>query len=49
MSEPAKHPNPFDLLVEQIRAVVREELKAAGNGHGSLLTAEGARRALKVN
>lgn len=31
MSEPAK--NPFDLLLDQIRAVVREEIKAAiGNG-----------------
>jgi hypothetical protein len=31
MSEPAK--NPFELLIDQIRAVVREEIKAAiGNG-----------------
>ena len=31
MPEPVK--NPFDLLVDQIRAVVREEIKAAiGNG-----------------
>jgi predicted DNA-binding transcriptional regulator AlpA len=33
MSEPAK--NPFDLLVDQIRAVVREEIKAALNGNGN--------------
>jgi excisionase family DNA binding protein len=32
MSEPGK--NPFDLLLDQIRAVVREELKAASNGNG---------------
>lgn len=32
MSEPAK--NPFDLLIDQIRAVVREEIKAAMNGNG---------------
>jgi hypothetical protein len=49
MSEPAK--NPFDLLLDQIRTVVREELKAAsnGNGHGALLTAEELSKALKVN
>jgi hypothetical protein len=29
MSEQAKTPNPFDLLIEQIRTVVREEIKAA--------------------
>jgi excisionase family DNA binding protein len=45
----ANNPNPFDLLVEQIRAVVREELKAAGTGHGSLLTAQELANALKVN
>jgi excisionase family DNA binding protein len=28
MSDAAKTPSPFDLLVEQIRAVVREEFKA---------------------
>jgi excisionase family DNA binding protein len=32
MSEPVK--NPFDLLLDQIRAVVREEIKAASNGNG---------------
>jgi predicted DNA-binding transcriptional regulator AlpA len=31
-SDPAK--NPFDLLLEQFRAIVREEIKAA-NGSGS--------------
>ena len=29
MSESAKNPSPFDLLVEQIRAVVREEIERA--------------------
>jgi excisionase family DNA binding protein len=37
-------PSPFDLLVDQIRAVVREEIKAAANGNGcnspALLTPE---------
>jgi len=33
MSDPTK--NPFDLLVDQIRAVVREEIKAANNANGS--------------
>ena len=32
MPEPT--PSPFDLLVDQIRAVVREEIKAAMNGNG---------------
>lgn len=32
MSEPAK--NPFDLLLDQFRAIVREEIKAASNGNG---------------
>jgi excisionase family DNA binding protein len=47
MSEPAK--NPFDLLLDQIRAVVREEIKANGNGHTALLTAEELAKALQVN
>jgi len=34
MTEPAKNPSPFDLLIDQIRAVVREEIKAALNGNG---------------
>lgn len=48
MSEPGK--NPFDLLVDQIREVVREEIKAAaGNGGDSpsLLTPE--ELAIKMN
>lgn len=52
MSEPAKTPNAFDLLIEQIREVVREEIKAAGgngNGRGALLTAEQLAKALQVN
>ena len=40
MSESAKNPNPFDLLVEQIRVVVREEIAAASNGNRDLLTPE---------
>jgi len=35
--------NPFDLLLDQIRAVVREEISKAGNGHShadKLLTPE---------
>lgn len=49
MSETAKNPSPFDLLVEQIRDVVRQELKNASNGHTALLTAEELAQALKVN
>jgi hypothetical protein len=30
MTEPAKTPSPFDLLIDQIRTVVREEIRAAG-------------------
>jgi hypothetical protein len=36
MSEPAKGPSAFDLLVEQIRLVVREEIAAAlANGNSA--------------
>ena len=42
-------PNPFDLLVEQIRAAVREEIAAGANGNGKLLTAEQLAKALQVN
>lgn len=38
MAEPVK--NPFDLLLEQIRQVVREEIKAVMNGNGTKPTAE---------
>lgn len=49
MSEAAKSPNPFDLLVEQIRAVVREEIKAAnGNGSTELFEPEELAARLKV-
>src|SRR6266511_4009399 len=34
MTEPAKNPSPFDLLIDQIRAVVREEIAVALNGNG---------------
>jgi Helix-turn-helix domain len=34
MSEMSK--SPFDLLLDQIRAVVREELRTASNGNGHL-------------
>ena len=49
----ADNPNPFDLLIEQIRAVVREEIKAAhatGNGNGTkeLLEPEVLAERLKV-
>jgi len=50
--DPSK--NPFDLLVDQIRAVVREEIKAAittgnGNGHSpALLSAETAAKLFDV-
>jgi excisionase family DNA binding protein len=50
MNEPAK--SPFDLLLDQIRAVVREEIKAAGtngNGHSpALLSAEAAAKVFDV-
>ena len=48
MTEPPVK-NPFDLLVDQIRAVVREEIKANGNRQGELLTAEQLAKALQVN
>jgi len=42
----AEQPTPFDMLIEQIRQVVRQEITAAlsGNGHDSpaLLSAETA-------
>jgi excisionase family DNA binding protein len=48
MSELVK--NPFDLLMDQIRVVVREEIAAAGSGNGhALLTAEELAKVLKVN
>lgn len=49
MSEPVK--NPFDLLLEQFREIVRAEMKAAGTGneHTRLLTAEQLAQALQVN
>jgi hypothetical protein len=41
MSESVKNPSPFDLLVEQIRAVVREEISTALNSRSTqLLTPE---------
>jgi len=40
MNESAKTPSPFDLLIEQIRAVVREELKTALNGNGKTSVTE---------
>ncbi|HEY2918452.1 MAG TPA: helix-turn-helix domain-containing protein [Candidatus Binatia bacterium] len=45
MSEPAK--NPFDLLLEQIRAVVREEI-AATRTPTELLTPEELAQRLKL-
>ncbi len=52
MREAAKTLNPFDLLVEQIRAVVREELKAAtiaGSKNDRLLDPEEAAKLLSVS
>jgi hypothetical protein len=46
MSEPAK--NPFDLLLDQIREVVREEIKASANGNRELLGPEDLAKRLKV-
>lgn len=49
MSEAAKNPNPFELLIEQIRAVVREEIAAANaNVAKELLEPEELATALKV-
>ena len=49
MNESAKTPNPFDLLIEQIRAVVREEIAArAANGSRELLEPEELASRLKV-
>lgn len=44
--------NPFDLLLDQIRAVVREEIKAATNGNGhvdKLLTPDEAAEILGMS
>jgi predicted DNA-binding transcriptional regulator AlpA len=54
MTGPARNPNPFDLLIEQIRDVVREEIAAAtGNNHQTeseqLLTPEQAAELIGVN
>ena len=48
MNDPVK--NPFDILIEQFRAVVREELAATnGNGYASpLLTPEQLSETLSV-
>jgi predicted DNA-binding transcriptional regulator AlpA len=52
MSDSVK--NPFDLLIEQIRAVVREEIKAAASANGAakgerLLKPEDAAELLSVS
>jgi excisionase family DNA binding protein len=39
MSESEKTPNAFDLLIDQIRAVVREEIRANGNANPQELLA----------
>jgi excisionase family DNA binding protein len=42
--------NPFELLLDQFRLIVREELSAMnGNGKAALLTAEQLAEALQVN
>ncbi len=49
MSETAKTLNPFDLLVEQIRVVVRQEIEAAsGNGNKELLEPDELAARLKL-
>jgi len=48
MSEPGKNPNPFDLLIEQIRAVVREEIAVLDTTPKELLTPEELAEKLKV-
>jgi excisionase family DNA binding protein len=48
MNDPAKTPNPFDLLVDQIRAAVREEIRAAADGNKELLEPEDLAARLKV-
>src|SRR5262245_47556144 len=41
MSEATKTPNPFDLLLDQIRLIIRDEIRAATNGNNQqLLTPE---------
>lgn len=46
MNEQAK--NPFDILLDQIRAVVREEMAAGRNGTKELLEPEDLAARLKV-
>jgi excisionase family DNA binding protein len=43
--------HPFEPFFEEIRKIVRDEIKAAsnGNGHLSLMTAEQLAKALQVN
>ena len=50
MSEQANSNNPLTPILEEIRRVIREEIRAAGsgNGHGGLLTPEGLAEKLKV-
>ena len=46
----AENKNPFELLLEEIRAVIREEIRSAnGNASVVLLTAEQLAVALQVN
>jgi excisionase family DNA binding protein len=48
MNEPGK--NPFEPFFDEIRRIVRDEIKAANNGNGhALLTAEQLAKALQVN
>jgi len=49
MSDPAKTSNPFDLLIDQIRIAVREEIAAASAaGNKELLEPEELAARLKV-
>jgi excisionase family DNA binding protein len=47
MSEPVQ--NPFAPFFDEVRRIVREEIRVSGNGHVELLTAEELAKALKVN
>jgi len=40
MTEPAKNPNPFDALLDSIRVIVREEIRAALQNGGQATDTE---------
>ena len=45
----SEQPNPFDILLDRIREIVRDEIGASANGNGKLLTAEQLAEALQVD